>query len=180
MDSVEYDFQEDDAVAFGVVTLRLSSVYAKALRSRTILGCVAIALVWAVGLRTSLHQWPTWFFLVVVLTLFLLIVPKMNWRRMPGAVRRQIQTGKNKALLGSQELHLLEACVKRVHPLSESQVAWSAVEKLVSSQKFLGIYIGSNHAFVVPKRSFKSPRDESAFCDRVERLSGKQFVNTPY
>jgi hypothetical protein len=178
MDSVQYELHEEDAIDFGVVSLRVSSVYPKTIRRVLILGCGVLVAAWALLMLESRDQWLPWTFLVIGIPVFLLAVPKLVWRGIPGALRRQLRAGKNKALLGPQELQLLHDGVKRVHPLSESKVAWSAIEKLVSSQKYFGLYVGAAQALIVPKRSFKSLENEGSFRARVEQLSGKAFAET--
>ena len=175
MDVVEFDLQEDDAVAFGIVNLRVSPAYPKMLKVIIGLGCGLIVLLWALLLLVSRESWVGWFLLILGLPTMLLLVPKLIWRKLPGALRRHIRTGKNRAFLGPQRMELQSEGVRRIHSQSESKVNWSSVEKLVSSKSYLGIYIAANQAFVVPKRAFKSPTDETAFRAQAEQLAGQKI-----
>ncbi len=177
MDEVRYELQEEDAIAFSVVNARLSPSYRKMIQGLQVASSLLFVLM-ALPILEEQNHWTTWFIPALGIAAVWIVVPKVIWWSLPWVYRRHMRTGKNTAILGSHELQLLQDGLKRTHSQSESKVSWAAVDKLVSTRQYLGIYVAANNAFLVPKRSFDSPENERSFRARVEQLSGKVFAET--
>lgn len=179
MSSLDYDISEDDIVAFGMAGLRASRPFRRLLWILVGLGCAVIALLWLLLLLVGRESWPAWFLLVVGIPSMLLLVRPIIWLRMPGVLRRNLRSGRNRTLIGKQRMELLPDGVRRVHSEGESKVAWTGIERLLRSRDHLALFIAANQAFVVPRRAFVRPADEADFVATAERLFGHRFEEAP-
>lgn len=180
MRSVEYTLEEDDLVAFGMLSLRVSPVFHRAVKRMVAFGCLLVAVCAVLLMLTGRERWPAATLLIVGLPMVLTLTPPLIWRRMPSVLRRQLSASRNRSLLGKNRLELLDDGVKRTHEKGEAKVAWSGVERLIAGRAYLALYIAANQAFIVPRRAFTQPTEEAAFRAEVEQRSGGRFVDSPY
>jgi hypothetical protein len=83
-------------------------------------------------------------------------------------VRRMVKEGRNKGMVGPQELALVEGGILARNASGERKVSWAGVERVVLAAAHTFVYISPVAALVIPRREV--PADEyQKFVDEVTR-----------
>src|SRR4029077_17697072 len=90
VNAIEFELNEDDLVAFGVVSLRASPQFAKTLKAVIGLACLFVVVMAVLLLLVGQEKWPAWLLLGLGIPSLVLVTPWLVWRRMPDLARRRI------------------------------------------------------------------------------------------
>lgn len=90
-------------------------------------------------------------FLILGILLFFLMpyIVKENYKN---SVRRLLESGKNKTLLGSKSIILEDDKLTEVTAFSSSTLTWTAFECLKENKEYFFLFQNSNQAIIIPKR----------------------------
>lgn len=83
-------------------------------------------------------------------------------------VRRMVKEGRNKGMIGPQEMELAEEGILARNASGERKVPWTGVERVVQAAAHTFIYIGSVAALVIPRREVPADR-YGQFVDELAR-----------
>jgi hypothetical protein len=79
------------------------------------------------------------------------------------AVRRALEGGGNRALLGQQRMTIGEAGIEIENDMMHTTISWRGVEKVERTGEHIFIILGSLSAYVIPKRAFGAGHEADAF-----------------
>jgi hypothetical protein len=90
-------------------------------------------------------------------------------------ISKMVDEGKNNDLLGSHSLIADEKELIEKSKNGETHLNWDGVEKIVSAENHLFIYVSSISANVIPKRAFENQNTMDEFYRYVnERIEKRQ------
>ena len=173
--AVDYDFTNEESVAYTLHLMRTRRIY----RRQRILTCfllpTALALLgiaWTSFTYNYLRPpsiWPSVFYFafVVVYTLYVWLWYEATSRR---RLTKMFAQGRNRALLGPLRLELRNDVIWRSSEMSEGWVRWEGVESVETDRDHAYIAVSSNSAFVVPRRAFADAAAFDAFVARATEL----------
>ena len=78
---------------------------------------------------------------------------------------------KYRGFLGEHELEIREEGLVERTDVNESLHRWAGFHKIVSTGRYLYIYVTDNNVHIVPRRYFGSEKEERVFRDELERHS---------
>jgi hypothetical protein len=88
---------------------------------------------------------------------------------------------KYRGLIGSHELQIHDDGLVERSDFNESLHRWTGFHKVISTKRYLYIYVTDNIVHIVPRRFFSSEQEERTFRDELERRmkSGQMPVMPP-
>jgi len=163
---VEYEVTMEDMVEFNRYHMAHSPTVRRTLRSARLLASAAfvgigILISVAEGTFTGLAAFG------LVSVLWFLLMPAFIVRRTIKNVRRMLSEGENRGLLGKCTLSIAVDGLRVVRETGESTFAWCAVERIVTSERHVYIYVGATSALVIPKDAFADPAGCEWFVERA-------------
>jgi YcxB-like protein len=68
--------------------------------------------------------------------------------------RGMYREGKNKGMIGRHEITIHDDKISEENDSASLEFRWTAIEKIVKTEKYIFVYISSVSAFLIPQRSF--------------------------
>ncbi len=167
---ISYETQLDDLVAFNDYHARHSPSIRRMLRYFVGAVCIltALSLVFVYRQDGGLHGIS-----VLVTAVPVLIIVALTLLFFPHAlrsiVRRQLSEGTNQSILGPRTLVVSDQALVEQSAAGELQTRWGSVERVVSNDRYLFIYLSSVSAHVVPRDAFVTPEQLDQFLAAVEQ-----------
>jgi len=163
---VQYEVTMADMVEFNRYHMAHSPTVRRSLRTARVLasaGFVAIGIVISVeqGTFTGLAVFG------LASVLWFLLMPALVRRRTIKTVRRMLSEGEGRGLLGKCTLSIAVDGSRVVRETGESTFAWCAVDRIVTAERYVYIYVGATSALVIPKSAFADPAGCEWFVERA-------------
>lgn len=83
-----------------------------------------------------------------------------------------LDEGKNKGMLGMQQLSLMEDGIFVNSEYKESKSKWSSIEDIVLTDSYILVYVSAVMAHVIPVRAFSSEADMDDFVTMLKEKAG--------
>ncbi len=166
----EFELTKDDLTAFNLFH-NAHSPTARRLFYRSLILPPAIWLLFCIGLwylvdqkrgtplRTFLDLLP----LFCGVPVYLLFFPWLYRRKTRRIVAAMVSEGENKSLFGWHRVSITADAVTAEHEFGTSSASWESVEKVVTTDDYLYIYINALAAIIVPRRAFGDTSDFDGF-----------------
>jgi hypothetical protein len=112
--------------------------------------------------------WPMWAGAVALLVSAFQAESSLR-KRVRKTVLRMLEEGKNRGMLGPKEVVIdpVEICAAGADRATTAR--WPAVERIVTAEEALYVYISAVEAIIVPRRAFASPSEFDAFAEAARR-----------
>ena len=163
---VQYEVTMEDIVEFNRYHMAHSPTIRRSLRTARLL--VSVAFV-AAGILLSVAKGTFTDVAVfgLVSVLWFLLMPAFVGRRTIKNVRRMLSEGENRGLLGKCTLSIAVDGLRVVRETGESTFAWCAVDRIVTAERHVYIYVSTVEALVIPKDAFAAPAGCEWFVERA-------------
>ena len=76
---------------------------------------------------------------------------------------------KLQGLLGEHELEIRDDGIVERTNINESVHRWAGFHKIITTRRYLYIYVTDHNVHIVPRRSFASEQEEKAFRNEIEK-----------
>ena len=83
-------------------------------------------------------------------------------------------SGKNKGVLGRQEIAIRDDALLLRSEVSESIHLWSGFQKMRQMGGFIFLYVGGNIVYYVPVRAFSSRQASETFTSEITRRAQRK------
>lgn len=163
--TLHYEFTFDDWVEFNRYHLRHSPAHQR-MRLIVRLIFIPVALVFA-GLQW-MHGDEVLSLLIafaIVAVLWFFLYPILFDRRVLRSLKRILNEGNNKGLLGPHTFTTSTDGYRVIYPGGEAFHKWSSVEKLASTEAYIFIYVSSLQATVIPRRALEGGSFEAVLAE---------------
>jgi uncharacterized membrane protein YbhN (UPF0104 family) len=167
--NIEFERTIDDVIDFNLFHMAHSSSLKKqVLITQVLIGVLIIPLVFCVlYLMFNLANAFTIIASILAGIAIFALYPQIVRKSTTSRIRKMLSEGSNKAMLGHQVVSLLPEGIFSKNQATESKINWSAVEKVVQSEKHFFLYTSSINALVIPKISFSSEKEKGEFLEYV-------------
>jgi hypothetical protein len=91
------------------------------------------------------------------------------WRK----IRKLLEEGDNKNMLGSHRLILREDEVLETCSTAESRIKWQAVERIEENNDYIFLYVSAVSAHILPKRAFPNSQKVREFYECAVRYKAQ-------
>lgn len=88
-------------------------------------------------------------------------------------VDKMLSEGQNKGLLGLKEVTLSPAEIGTTGALRSASTRWPAVERIVTTDEALYVYVSALEALIVPRRAFETPQEFEDFAATARRFQAE-------
>ena len=171
MDEIEYEVREADLVAFNHYHAASSDTLKSAYRRNRYVSTLTLVLL-------AVLCWRAWDALPLALSfglfgfIWFFFSPRYVRRERGKQVKRMYAEGRNEGTIGRQKLRVAPSGLTNSSEQGESQINWSAVERIAETPSHIFIYISAVTAFVIPRETTSGANLESL----VHRM--REFVDT--
>lgn len=93
----------------------------------------------------------------------------LYWFSIKRQSKRMYSEGKNKGTIGKLRLSLTPEAVIEANDFKETKTGWKAVEKIVSTDKYVFIYTGAVMAHIIPRRAFSAESEFKEFLETARQ-----------
>ncbi|EMS69814.1 YcxB family protein [Ruminiclostridium cellobioparum] len=167
---LEYYLNKQDYIDFNIYHVNHSDIIKKSLLiQRYFIPIIFMIVPFLIAGVTDLPllYWICVF--IVISVVWIVFYPKYFVWAFSKRVSKMVDEGKNKDLLGKHRVTVNEEGVLEQSENGENKISWSGVEKIVSSNQHIFIYIGSISACIIPKRAFKTNTDMELFHEYISK-----------
>ncbi len=95
------------------------------------------------------------------------LYPRMNHKASIRRLKKLLNEGNNKAMLGHQIISLTPECIYSKTQAGESKINWLTINKVMQNDKYVFLYTSSINALVIPKTAFPSEREQEFFLEYI-------------
>ena len=173
---VRYEMVGDDLIAFNLYHQTNSPSVRRALWNSAAFFVIIGGLLAVVAMLEPRMR-VLWLF-SLVLFYFALAVPFNHRKSVRTIVGRMLQEGTNKGLLGLKEITLTPVEICATGALRSSTTRWPAVEKVVTTEEALYVYISAIEAIVIPRRAFGTSAEFEDFAATARRYQAEAAVRS--
>jgi len=169
MHEITYEVSTEDIAHLNHHVMERASVVR---RRRSLAG--AIFAFTGIMMFMSVQMTPlTFVFLVAMLTSSMLLASARRAgpsRSLTRYIEQLFSDGKNRAVLGTHSMRLLETHVEVSTRYSKSEVQWDGVERVEQDEQHIYVFVGALNAYVINKKYFPTQQDAQMFFQRAARL----------
>ena len=172
MKTIEYERTLNDILNYNLYHFKHSpSLRRQALVGRitgsVLVVVVSLALMYIIDSDKHLDS-VAYIFALIGAVISFLIFPWLHTRGIRNRTLKLLNEGSNKGLLGRQRITLQDEGLYCESPSGETKLKWEAIERIVTNEDYMFVYLGSVNAIVIPKRAFASQSDLHAFLEDVQ------------
>ncbi len=163
---VDYQIVLEDLAAFSLHHARTSRFSRRRLRTSQAWGIFCTLVLVMV--------WPGWskvervLFVIGMGLLWLIGYPLYYKWAIKRNIRKIYSQSESKSVLGEHTIAIEPEGVAERSGVHESRIAWSGIERIEDGGQYIYLYIGPLHAYVIPKRAFKTDTDAEAFLQQAQ------------
>lgn len=157
--TIEFDFTEEDLLAFNLYHFRTSPTSRRhyfqcwfILPVIALALCIACFVPYAGGTSSTLH--PAVLPLFVFAMAYLALFPWTYRRRLRKTVTSMAREGRNAGLFGRHHVTLSPEGISVNMGSTQTSTMWKSVERVVTTDQYVFIYVNALAAVVVPRRAF--------------------------
>jgi hypothetical protein len=150
---IRFERTLEDLIAFNDFHYRHSQSMKKYLFWYRWIGALFILLLPPLIMQSYSPDMPLFFELGLSLIgaiIFAVNAERIVHRRIRKQALKLYKEGNNEALLGESVLELTDTGLLARSPLTETKLAWGAIERIETNSDYTFLYIGSVNAYVIP------------------------------
>ena len=170
--AISYSLTENDVIAFNQYHITHSPL----LKRRQLITRVVLPLV-LVLLAAFYYSADNRLFMPIYLVSLGVLVavgaPTLQRRASARLMRKMLKEGQNRGLFGARTVTLTPNGVEVLGEALDSRFKWSLIEKVVSSDTHIFIYVSAMNAFVIPKTAFANDREREHFLEMAMQFREK-------
>ena len=167
--NIEYDRTIQDVIDFNLFHMsHSSSIKRQLLRMQILTVVLVLPLVFSIFYLIN-HTINIFTLIITILSgiLAFVLYPQFSRESTISRIRKMLGEGSNRAMLGHQVVTFSPEGIFRKNQSTESKINWSAVEKVVQSDKHFFLYISSINALEIPKSCLPSEKEQKDFLEYI-------------
>jgi YcxB-like protein len=168
--NIEYDRTIDDLIEFNMFHISHSPLIKRQLLIAQVIMAVLITImILSLSYIVETRLTPIAYILGTLSGILVFIAyPDIYRASTIRRVRTLLNEGSNKSMLGRQIVYLSPEGIFCRTGAGESKINWSAIVKVIESDKYFFLYTGSINALLIPKGSLHTEKEQQDFLAYVE------------
>lgn len=168
---IKFDFTEKDYLEYSKFYMLNSNTVKRTLFAQRYIVSLVISLISILLFRFFS---PYTFLMDVCIfggayVLWVLLYPKYFYHTINKRVKRTLKEEKNSNLFGERTIVLTTKGITQISHLGESSNTWKSIEYVTENKNYIYLFINAINAYVIPKATFSSENEKSAFMDLIKK-----------
>ncbi len=159
--TLTYDFTLDDLVAFNRHHLRHSPSHKRTRFFVRVLFIPMAAIPVVLRLLQGQDVLGLTLTMGVIAVIWFFAYPPIFDRRVESQIRRALNEGSNRGLVGEHTLTITPEGLRSTSPGGDSFYKWASVEKVEQTESYIFVYVASVQAIVIPKQTLQGTPPET-------------------
>lgn len=157
---IEVDITIEDLVAFNRYVAQRSPQIKRGYQVTLFIVPVALLVI-----AVLLHKtFPTLIYIEAIFgILWLVAFPRFYWRLMDNNVKRVLNEGQNKGVLGKHMITISEQGLHETTEVNVSQFAWTGFDRVERNEQYIFAFISAVMAHIIPIRAFSDSNQANEF-----------------